>query len=120
MFYILQEQNLLNGNIPTAPCDALVIPLGDDMGYAVQCATALRNGGVRTQVYTEKKKVKAKFAYADKLSVPYAVVVGEDEEKTGTVGLKDLRSGGQVTVSAAEAAAIIKKSLDNPVKPVKG
>ena len=120
LFYILQEQGLLNEDLPTAPCDALVIPLGEDMGYAMACATVLRQAGVRTQVYTEKKKTKAKFAYADKLAVPYAVVVGSDEEASGTVGLKDLRAGGQVTVSAAEAAEIIKKSIARHVKPVKG
>ncbi len=119
LFYILQEQGLLNEQLPTAPCDALVIPLGDEMDYAVQCATALRDAGVRTQVYTEKKKAKAKFAYADKLAVPYAVVVGGDEQASRTVGLKDLRAGGQVTVSPEEAAAIIQENLNKPVRPVK-
>ncbi len=120
LFYILQEQKLLNEDLPTAPCDALVIPLGEDMAYAMACATELRQAGVRTQVYTERKKTKAKFAYADKLAVPYAVVVGADEEASGTVGLKDLRAGDQVTVTPAEAAEIIKKSIARQVKPVKG
>ena len=120
LFYILQEQGLLNEAVVTAPCDALVIPMGEGLDYAVRCATALRAAGVRTQVYTEKKKVKAKFAYADKLAIPYAVVVGSDEEAAGTVGLKDLLSGGQVTVPVEEAAAIILKSIDRSVKPVKG
>ena len=119
LFYILQEQGLLNEDILTATCDALVIPLGDDPAYAVRCAAVLRDAGVRTQVYTEKRKVKAKFAYADKLAIPYAAVVGSDEEAAGTVGLKDLRSGSQVTVTPAEAAAIIKDSLKDPAKPVK-
>ena len=120
LFYILQEQGLLNPALPTAPCDALVIPLGEDMDWAVRCAAALRDAGVRTQVYAEKKKVKAKFAYADKLSVPFAAVVGEDEKAAGTVGLKDLRSGRQVTVAPQQAAEIILKSIDRHIRPVKG
>ena len=119
LFYILQKQGLLNDAVPTAPCEALVIPLGDELDYAVRCAAALRSAGVRTQVYTEKKKAKAKFAYADKLRIPYAVIVGEDEAASGAVGLKDLRSGGQVTVSPEEAARIIQESLNMPVTPVK-
>ncbi len=120
LFYILQEKGLLDPALATAPCDALIIPMGEEqVAYAMGCATALRAEGVRTQVYTERKKPKAKFAYADKLTVPYAVVVGESEAASGTVGLKDLRSGQQVTVTPADAAAIIKKSLDNPVRPVK-
>ena len=121
LFYILQEQGLLSDEISTAPCDALVIPMGDDaVPFAVECATVLRGAGVRTQVYTEKKKVKAKFAYADKLSIPFAVVIGGDEAAEGVVSLKNLATGEQVKLPAAEAAEIIKKATGKPVKPVKG
>ncbi|MCD7845491.1 MAG: histidine--tRNA ligase [Oscillospiraceae bacterium] len=120
LFYILQEQGLLSDDIPAAPCEALVIPMGDTMDYAVRCAGVLRAAGVRTQVYMEQKKVKAKFAYADKLSIPYAVVVGEDEKAAGTVSLKDLATGEQITVTAERAAMIINDSTDLTAKPVKG
>ena len=120
LFYILQEQGLLNEELDTAPCDALVIPMGDTMTYAVQCATALRKAGVRTQVYNEPKKVKAKFAYADKLSIPFAVIVGEDEAAAGSVSLKNLSTGEQKSLSAQEAAGIILQNINRDVKPVKG
>ncbi len=119
LFYALQEQGLLNPEIPTAPCDALVIPMGDVLGYAASVATALRLSGVRTQVYSEQKKVKAKFAYADKLGVPFAVVIGEDEAARGLVSLKDLRSGEQRLLRADEAASLIKQELTGSAKPVK-
>ncbi len=35
--------------------------------------------GVRTQLYTEERKFKQKMAYASKLAIPYAVIIGEDE-----------------------------------------
>ncbi len=120
LFYILQEQGLLNEELNTAPCDALVIPMGDVLDYAVSAATALRNAGVRTQIYTEQKKVKARFAYADKLSIPFAVVIGEDEAAAGTVSLKDLKTGQQTAVAPTEAAGIILNAIDEPVRPVKG
>ena len=121
LFYILQEQGHLNDEMNTAPCDALVIPLGDDAAdYAVRCATALRGAGVRTQVYMEKKKVKARFAYADRLGVPFAVVVGSDEAARDVVSLKDLATGEQLLLPAAEAAAHIRAALNHPVRPVKG
>ena len=120
LFYVLQEQGLLNAELPTAPCDALVIPMGDVMDSAVAAATVLRAAGVRTQIYMEQKKVKQKFAYADKLAIPYAVILGEDEAANGTVSLKDLKTGEQTVVPAAEAAQIILKGINNPVKPVKG
>ena len=120
LFYVLQEQGLLNEELPTAPCDALVIPMGDVMDSAVAAATALRAAGVRTQIYMEQKKVKQKFAYADKLAIPYAVILGEDEAANGTVSLKDLKTGEQTVLPAEDAAQIILKGINRPVKPVKG
>ena len=118
LFYILQEQKLLREESVVPPCDALVIPMGDVLDWAVQTATVLRSAGIRCQVYMEQKKAKAKFAYADKLRIPYAVVAGEDERSAGTVSLKDLRTGEQQTLSPAQAAEMIKAGLPDPGRPV--
>jgi histidyl-tRNA synthetase len=56
------------------------------------------------QLYGEQKKFKQKMAYADKLGVPYAVLLGEDEIAQGKCSVKDMRSGEQVVVTAEEAA----------------
>ena len=66
LFYVLGEQGLLNDAMVTAPADVLVIPMTQDLTYPIAAATTLRAHGVRTQLYTEPKKVKQKFAYADK------------------------------------------------------
>ena len=118
LFYILQEQGLLREEAVIPPCDALVIPMGDVLDWAVQTATVLRAAGIRSQVYMEQKKAKAKFAYADKLHIPFAVVVGEDERSAGTVSLKDLRTGEQLTLSPAQAAESIQTGLPDRGRPV--
>ncbi len=79
LFYVLGEQSLLNPALPTAPADALVLSMTPDPGPAIEVATCLRNAGIRTQVYLEQKKFKQKMSYADKLGIPYAVLLGEDE-----------------------------------------
>ncbi|MCD8381969.1 MAG: histidine--tRNA ligase [Clostridiales bacterium] len=113
LFYVLNEQKLLNPNVPTAPADVLVIPMSPaQQGYAISVATGLRAKGIRTQIYTEQKKFKAKIAYAAKLGIPFALFLGEDEESNGVVSLKDLNKGEQVTVSPEEAAGIVEKYLD--------
>ena len=58
LFYVLSEQGLLSDEIVTAPCDALVIPMTEDLSAAVSAATELRKAGVRTQIYGEKKKFR--------------------------------------------------------------
>ena len=79
LFYVLGEQGMLNADLPTAPADVLILPMTEDLSAAVTLATQLRDAGVRTQLYTEQKKFKAKMNYADKLGVPYVVFLGEDE-----------------------------------------
>ena len=107
LFYVLSEQGLLSDELVTAPCDALVLPMTEELGFAVAAATALRKAGVRTQLYGEKKKFKAKMSYADKLAVPFAVLIGEDEMKEGVLSVKDMATGEQVKLTPDEAAAFI-------------
>jgi len=111
LFYVLGEQNMLNNNLNTAPADVLILPMTEDLAPAITLATALRSEGIRVQLYAEQKKFKAKMSYADKLGIPYAVFLGEDEIAAGTCSVKDLSKGEQTTVSAAEAAALIKQGL---------
>ena len=112
LFYVLNEQGLLSDEIVTAPCDALVIPMTEDAGFAISAATALRAGGVRTQLYGEKKKFKAKMSYADKLKIPYVVFLGEDEISKGVVKVKDMTTGDQQELSPEEAVALIRASKE--------
>ena len=120
LFYVLNEQGLLSDEIVTAPCDALVIPMTEDAGFAISAATALRAGGVRTQLYGEKKKFKAKMSYADKLKVPFVVLVGEDEINEGVLSVKNMQTGEQVKLSPAAAAehiaAVIKERNSGAVR----
>ena len=111
LFYVLNEQGLLSDEMVSAPCDALVIPMGEDMAYAISVATAFRKAGVRTQIYGEKKKFKQRMSYADKIKVPYAVLIGEDEEAAGVVSVKDMVSGEQLKLSPNDAAAHIAAGI---------
>ena len=100
LFYILQDQGLLNEDILTAPADVLIIPMSDDMSHAVMLATAMRGEGLRVQIHNESKKFKAKLSYADKLKVPFVVFLGEDEINKGMITVKDMTEGTQTTASA--------------------
>ena len=111
LFYVLDEQGLLNPDLPSAPADALVLPMTADPSAAISLAEELREAGVRVQLYGEQKKFKQKMSYADKLGVPYAVLLGEDEIAQGKCSVKDMRSGEQLTLTAAEAAQHILAGL---------
>ena len=112
LFFVLNEQGLLSDEIVTAPCDVLVIPMTEEVGPAVAAATAQRQGGLRTQLYCEKRKFKAKMNYADKIGAPFIVLLGEDEIAAGELSVKDMVSGEQRRMKSAEAAAFIREQVD--------
>lgn len=112
LFYVLQEQGMLNEALPTAPADVLVLPMTDDLSPAIAFATACRDAGVRAQLYTEPKKFKAKMNYADKLGVPFVAFLGEDEVQDGAASLKDMVSGEQEKVALSEAPGWLRKRVE--------
>ena len=111
LFYVLEEQGYLSDDVVTAPADALVLCMTEDMAPAIAAATALRDAGIRTQIYTEQKKFKAKMSYCAKLGIPFAVLLGEDEIAENKLSVKNFETGEQVTVSAEEAIALIQGVL---------
>ena len=66
----------------------------------VTLAAGLRRKGIGVELYPEAKKLGQQLKYADKKGFKVALVIGLDESARDVVNLKDLRSGGQLEVSA--------------------
>ncbi len=118
LFYVLDEQGLLNPDLPAAPADALVLPMTEEPAAAIALAQQLRSAGIRVQLYGEQKKFKQKMSYADKIGVPYAVLLGEDEIAAGKCSVKDMRTGEQVLLAPEEAIEHIRKGVDAGNLPI--
>ena len=111
LFYILQEQNMISDAVLTAPADVLILPMTDDLSAAVALASELRAGGLRVQLYSEKKKFKAKIGYADKLGIPFVIFLGEDEVAQHVCALKNMATGVQEAVTSAAALETIRAEI---------
>ena len=111
LFYVLGEQGMLNPELPTAPADVLILPMTEDLAPAIALATQLRQSGIRTQLQCEDKKFKAKMNYADKLSIPYVIFLGEDEIASGVVACKDMQTGEQTKLNREDTIARILSGL---------
>ena len=92
LFYKLNELKLVEAKQKSIS-KVLVIPMLENLEMPIKIATMLRNNGISTEVFLNNKKLKAKMKYADKLKIPYVIVVGEDEEKTGIVKVKNMETG---------------------------
>lgn len=97
LFYKLNELNLIQAE-QKSMAQVLIIPMVEDLEKPIQLATDLRNLGVKTEIYLNDKKLKAKFKYADKLKIPYVIVIGEDELASNTVNVKNMETGEEKKV----------------------
>ena len=107
LFYKLNELNILKEE-QKAISKVLVVSMTENTNTALEIGTKIRQAGINADVYMENKKIKAKFKYADKLGIPYVAIIGEEEEKNGTVSLKNMETGEQEEVSVETAIEILK------------
>ena len=74
----------------------------EEVIYSLPLLKSLREAGIVAEIYTESAKLKKQFDYANKRSVPFMVIVGEEEMNKGCVNLKNLVSGEQLTLSKSQ------------------
>ena len=92
LFYKLNEMNLIKASKKSIS-EVLIIPMVEDLTIPIKIANKLRTKGTNAEIYLNNKKLKAKFKYADKLKIPYVIVVGEDEIQSGKYTLKNMETG---------------------------
>jgi len=107
LFYKLNELQAIKEEQKSIS-KVLVISMAEDMERPIEVATYLRKNNIATEIYIGNKKVKAKFKYADKLQIPYVIVIGEDEIANNNITLKDMATGEQKTITVEEAVEILK------------
>lgn len=93
LFYQLQELNLVKGKQTNFDC--IIIPMKGYEKNAVKLMNDLRNSSVKCMSYLEDDKLKKKFNYADKLSVKYVIIIGQDEVEQNKFTLRNMENGNQ-------------------------
>lgn len=108
LFYKLNELNLIKTQKKSIS-DVLIIPMVEDLSIPISIATKLRNNGVKTEIYLNNKKLKAKFKYADKLEIPYVIIIGEDEIKENMFKLKNMKTGEEEKLTLEDLINAVQK-----------
>ncbi len=108
LFYKLNELGLIKAE-KYSMADILIVPMTENMEGPIKLASELRSLGVNTEVYLNDKKLKAKMKYADKLKIPYVIVIGDDEITSNKVKVKNMETGEEteVELSAKQIVQII-------------
>jgi histidyl-tRNA synthetase len=112
---VMSERAMFPAAVARGPVDIVVTTWPDaPLDRAVSLACALRDGGLRVEIYPEPDKLGKQFKYASSRNVPFVAVEGDDERAAGTVAIKDLRSGEQTSVRLTQAAQFVRQRLSFP------
>ncbi|MFT5872664.1 MAG: histidyl-tRNA synthetase [Clostridium sp.] len=107
LFYQLNEVGFFKNDVSPSITKVLVIPLDNNIDYGISLAKNLRDKGVITEIYLEDTKMVKKLGYANKLAIPFAILVGEKEAQDKTVTIKNMVTGEQITVDFDAAYEIV-------------
>ena len=107
LFYKLNELNLIKADKKSV-ADVLIIPMLEDLSVPIKIANDLRINGINTEIFLNDKKLKAKMKYADKLEIPFVIVVGEDEVTSEVVKIKDMITGNEKECQIHNIANLIR------------
>src|SRR5690606_2258175 len=95
IYLVVEELNLFPESIENS-LDVLFINFGEkEADKSMELAMKLRSKGVRCEVYPDAAKMKKQMQYADKKSVRFVVMIGEEELNSGKLTLKNMDSGEQ-------------------------
>ncbi|WP_443663122.1 histidine--tRNA ligase [Clostridium sp.] len=108
LFYQLNEVGFFKNDTNPSITKVLVIPLDNNIiDYAISFAKSLRDKGVVTEIYLEDTKIVKKLGYANKLGIPYAILIGDEEMKNNTVTVKNMVTGIQQIANFNEAYKMV-------------
>ncbi|MCS6908220.1 MAG: His/Gly/Thr/Pro-type tRNA ligase C-terminal domain-containing protein, partial [Anaerolineales bacterium] len=100
---ILQEYGCIPSDIFAHPARVLVTTFSQEMfPYSLKLAHQLREKGINVVTYPEAANLNKQLKYADRMQIPYVILLGPDEIAQNSLSLKSLKSGEQIRISFLE------------------
>jgi histidyl-tRNA synthetase len=97
--------------LPTSPSHVLVTLFAADLySQTLALAARLREANITTEQILEPSRLGKQIRYADRMGIPYVVILGPDELAAGQVVLKELATGKQQACSVEEAIERLEES----------
>jgi histidyl-tRNA synthetase len=108
IYDVLQELNLFPEEKESAT-QLFFVNFGEkEAAFCLPLLQEVRKMGVSCELYPSAAKMKKQMSYADKLNIPYVLMIGEEEMNTGLFTLKNMQSGEQKKLSLSEIINEIK------------
>jgi histidyl-tRNA synthetase len=111
---VMAERGMFPVQVSRAGVDVMVALWGEAFrADALSVAAELRGSGLRVDVYPDPDRIGKQFKYASSRHVPFVAVVGDDERAAGTVSIKNMHTGEQVTIGRADAARHVRSGIQS-------
>jgi histidyl-tRNA synthetase len=111
---VLRKYGCLPKDVGASPAQVLVTVFNESfLPASLALAAQLRKSGLNVASYPEPAKLAKQFKYADRMGMRVAVTLGPDEQATGMVNIKDLLNQSQRTVLQANAADVVRRTLES-------
>ena len=108
IYLVLEELDVL----PSLEADftqVLFVNFGDkEADYCLNVLSELRKAGINSELYPDSAKMKKQMNYANKKSIPYVVLLGEDEMNSGLLSVKNMKNGSQSNYNLADFIKLLK------------
>lgn len=108
IYLVLEELDVL----PSLEADftqVLFVNFGDkEANYCLNVLSELRKAGINSELYPDSAKMKKQMNYANKKSIPYVVLIGEDEMNSGLLKVKNMKDGLQSNFNLADFIKLLK------------
>lgn len=110
LILLLKDKNLLPERKPQL--DAYIITMGQEaIKKSIELTDKLRASNIRVAFEEMGRSIKAQMKYANKLSVRYVLIIGEDEIKTGKVKLKDMLNSQEFEIDIDKIDEYLTKQI---------
>jgi len=108
IYLVLEELGIL----PSLEADftqVLFVNFGDkEADYCLKVLSELRKAGINSELYPDSAKMKKQMNYANKKSIPYVILLGEDEMNSGLLSVKNMKDGSQSNFNLADFIKLLK------------
>jgi len=110
--YDVMTQLSLFGKTASSVTQVLILNFGEkESGFAIKLRDLLKGVNCRTEFYPDPVKIKKQMSYADARKIPYIVIAGDEEIKTGQVICRKMETGEQKFLSPDGLVSYIRSEL---------
>jgi histidyl-tRNA synthetase len=108
IYDVLEELDLYPENAESST-EVLMVSFDEESWkYSLKVLHRLRTANVKAELYPEPVKLKKQMKYANDKQIPYVILVGSEEMKTGDLTFKNMKEGTQESLNAE---SILKRFL---------